>query len=295
MERRIGFHVKSMNELKRIGKIPGVNLVELKPDKMRKNGDEMYSYERGAFRIGRGIVREIGEFCKAEGLQVQIHTPFEKKIDASVEEGLCMGIKAHHPALLERVKLYADLFTQFGIGSVVVMHPPQLYSKDAQICTFQDGLEYGREFLYMVDAWKKQQRMEFKVGVENMVPPKKAGATLGYTIKQLKQLLGNTETIGLTVDTGHRLLAKEMSVAQMFSIAPVVSMHLHSNPGVFMESNYDDDMHQFADSANLEHFLAYIRSIRRHQIPVTCEIDKLSDVPDNMIRDYVAHLRFMLE
>jgi hypothetical protein len=264
---------------------------------MRKNGDTLYSLEGGKFIVNRALAKEIGDFCKAEGLQVQIHTPFEKKIDTSVEEGLCMGIKSHHTLLLDRIRAYADMHAAHGIGSVVVMHPPQLYSKDAKICTFQDGLEYGREFLYMADTWRKEQHVEslIRIGVENMVPPKKAGATLGYTIKQLKQLLGNTETIGLTVDTGHRLLAKEISVAQMFSIAPVVSMHLHSNAGVFMESNYDDDMHQFADSANLLHFLAYIRSIRRNGIPVTCEIDKLADVPDSKIENYVAYLRFMLE
>jgi hypothetical protein len=191
--------------------------------------------------------------------------------------------------------MIADLYNEFGIGTVVVMHPPQLITKEDYVCSYHDGIEYGREFLYALDVERKKNNWGFKVGLENMVPPKERSVTLGYTPKQLKALLGNTETIGLTVDSGHRLLAKDMSVAKMFSIAPVVSLHFHTNPGVFHQKGYEDDAHQFAEPHNLDKFTSYIRSIRRNQIPVTCEIDNLESISSERIGSYVRELRFMLE
>ncbi|MBW2992091.1 hypothetical protein KY345_02625 [Candidatus Woesearchaeota archaeon] len=302
IERRIGFHIKSMDELMRIGSIEGVNLVELKPGKMKKRGDILYTFDGTKFSIDEELAKEISDFCRTRDIQMQVHLPYETKADSSLEEGLCYGIKAHHPKLLDRFKMMADLYNKYGIGKVLVFHPPQLVVKGQRICSYHDGIEHGREFLYMLDEERKSNKWHenIAVGLENMIPPKEESAALGYTPDQLRDLLGWTETIGYTVDSGHRRLSDEMSVAKMFARAPVVALHFHSNPGVFHKKGehkgHDgDDAHEFARRKNLEHFNSYIRGIRRFKLPVTCEIANLNEIPDNVIKDYVAELRFMLD
>ncbi len=295
MIRRIGFHIKSLPEFRRIGSVKGVNLVELKPDKMQRNGDELYSFDGERFEINKGMAEEISDFCKERDIQCQLHLPYERKNDPLDEKGLCYGIRDHHPLLLDRFRMVAELHDKYSIGEIVVMHPPQLLAKGKHLCSYNDGLEHGREFLYQLDKERKEKGWHYKVGLENMAAPKRDSITLGYSIKQLKHLLGNTETIGLTVDSGHRLLSDEMSVARMFGTAPIVSMHFHTNPGVFHDVGHDDDTHQFAEPQNLEHFSTYIRSIRRYSIPVTCEISDLDSIPNHVIEDYVARIRYVLE
>jgi hypothetical protein len=293
-ERRIGFHVKSLNDLKKALRIQGINLVELKPDKLRKNGADLYAFDGKKFRINEKVAKKIRDFCQERDIQIQLHLPYEKKVDPNVEEGLCYGIKKHHLRLIDRFKMVNDLYTQYGIGKIVVMHPPQLVSNGELLCTYNEGLEYGREFLFELDNLRKSKGLDFKVGVENMIAPKQGYVSLGYNPPQLKHLLGNTETIGLTVDSGHRLLSEEMSVLEMFGIAPIVSLHFHSNPGLFLTEGYKDDAHQLADNRNLLHFSNYLRSIRRFKIPVTCEVD-IKNISDEKLNQYISLLRFMLE
>ncbi len=294
INRRIGFHVKNIADLEKAGRIPGVNLVEIKPDKFRKAGTELYSFDGRRFRINHDLAKRVMDFCAERDMQMQLHLPYERKNDPKVEEGLCYGVREHHTKLIDRFKLVNDLNRRYSIGRIVVMHPPQLVSNGKTLCTYNCGLEYGREFLFRLDELRKSEEFDFKVGVENMIAPKKGNIALGYNPSQLKHLLGNTETIGLTVDSGHRLLSDEMSVSEMFGIAPVVSLHFHSNPGVFASEGYKDDAHDFADYRNLEHFNNYLRSIRRNNLPVTCEVS-IEDVSDNKLKDYINYLMFMLE
>lgn len=294
INRRIGFHVKSISDLEKAGRIDGVNLVEIKSDKLKKNGAELYSFDGKKFRVNERVAEKIRHFCEERDIQIQLHLPYEKRVDPKVEEGLCYGIKKHHPKLMDRFKMINDLYTQFGIGKIVVMHPPQLISNGETLCTYNEGLEYGREFLFELDNLRKSRGLDFKVGVENMIAPKEENICLGYNPAQLKHLLGNTETIGLTVDSGHRLLSEEMSVSEMFGIAPIVSLHFHSNPGIFLSEGYKNDAHQFASYKNLLHFSNYLRGIRRFKIPVTCEVD-IKELPDEKLKQYIKQLRFMLE
>ena len=141
----------------------------------------------------------------------------------------------------------------------------------------------------------REHGWEFKVGVENMIAPKGDSMNLGYSVSQMKHLLGNTKNIGINVDSGHRLLSDEMSVAELFGIAPIVSLHFHTNPGIFHEEGYDDDAHKFATAKTLEHFNSYIRSARRFETPIVCEISSLSNVPDKQIQSYVGWLQFLLK
>ena len=294
MTRRIGFHIKSMEELDRIGNIEGVNLVELKPQGMARNGDRLYSFDGTNFKINKELAKQVRDFCGEKNIQVQLHLPYENSTDPSEERGLCYGIKEHHSLLLDRFKMVAELYGKYRIGKVTVMHPPQLISRGIKLCSYHNGLEHGREFLYALDRERKSGGWQFDIGLENMAGPKEDSHALGYDISQLKHLLGVTETIGLTVDSGHRLLSEDMSVSRMFSLANVVSLHFHTNHGVLHSEGHKDDEHDFANYRTLEHFNSYVRGIRRRNLPVTCEIRNLADIPSKNIQDYVAHLRFRL-
>lgn len=291
---RVGFHVKSMAELKRLVDL-GINLVELKPDKMARAGDVLYSFDGKKFEINEPIAQEIGDLCKEHDVQVQVHLPYEKKNDPSEEQGLCYAVREHHELLMDRFRTVAELHEAYKIGEVIVIHPPQLVASGEEICNYHDGIELGRTFLHYLDMEMRNPDWDFKVGVENMISPKKDSMNLGYSVSQMKYLLGNTKNIGINVDSGHRLLSDEMSVAELFGIAPIVSLHFHTNPGIFHEEGYNDDAHQFATAKSLDHFNAYIRSARRFRTPVICEISSLSNIPDKQIQNYVGRLQFLLK
>ena len=88
-----------------------------------------------------------------------------------------------------------------------------------------------------------------------------------------------------------RRLNDAMSVAKLFSYAPVVNVHFHSNSGNPSRESYDDDEHLFATPDNLEHFSRYIKSFRRYGMPVVLEIDRLEQHTDDELAAYVAGLR----
>ena len=291
---RVGFHVKSMDELKRLVGL-GVNLVELKPDKMARAGDELYSFDGQKFTINQPVAQEISDLCQKHDVRVQLHLPYEKKNDPSEEQGLCYAVREHHWLLMERFRMVAELHESYKIGEVVVVHPPQIVAGGQKISSHYDGIELGRTFLHYLDMEIREHGWEFEVGLENMAAPKKGSITLGYDVRQMKELLGNTKKIGITVDSGHRLLSEDMSVAKLFADRPVISLHLHTNPGIFHEDGYEDDAHQFATNRNLKHFERYIKSSRTRGTPITCEVSSLSDVPDDQIKDYFNWLQHSLE
>lgn len=293
--RRIGFHVKSLEDFKRFLVFEGVNLVEIKPQFWKRNNNEIYSYKNGLFRINKKMASSIKEVAEDRNIQIQLHLPFTKKNDINDEEGLCQGIKEHHGKLLDRYKMLAELYDKYNIGKVITVHPPTYIRNKKQVCTITQALEYGRELYFALDNLIKDNNYKFKIGIENLADPKKDSADLGYEVFHLKKLLGETEEIGLTVDTGHRLLAEHMSVKEMFALAPIVNMHFHSNPGVFSDKNYDDDKHELAKQANLKNFGNYIKYIRRCKIPVVCEISDLDKVHDSVLSEYVKDLRIRLE
>ena len=67
-----------------------------------------------------------------------------------------------------------------------------------------------------------------------------------------------------------------------------------ARPGVFLKDGYKDDSHDFALQTNLENFNAYLRSIRRYNLPVTCEIG-IENIPKETLISYINTLRFMLD
>lgn len=289
---KIGFHARNIEELERVINIEGANLVELKPDKFRKNNQNIYFFNGNDFVIDNVIASEIKRLCDKKNITVQIHLPYEKKKNSTKETGLYQADRNHHDLLLKRYEMIGELYSLYGIGAVITTHPPAFGFNNKQFCSEDEALQAGREFYAKLDMLIKEKNYQFKVGIENLVAPKESGTmNIGYTPRQIDKLIGRTSEIGITVDSGHRLLNDKMSVGKLFSKGMIVNVHFHANPGIRSEKDYDDDEHTFANPKNLKHYFAYIKSFRRFKTPVILEIDKLEEFSDKYLRNYVMNLR----
>ena len=293
MVNKIGFHARSTEEFLRVIRIEGVDLVELKPQKFHeKNDASIYYFDGEHFEVNEDLVKKIARLCDGKGITVQIHLPYEKTCDPSIEGGLCQAVRRHHGLILARYAMFGEMLRKFGIGSVLTTHPPAFQFDGVPFCSEEDALEIGAELYFKLDRLIKHQGYGFQVGIENVVAPKSSGASsVGYTPKHIDQLIGNTSRIGITVDTGHRRLNDEMSIAKLFSYGQVVSLHFHSNPGEVSDENYDDDEHVFATPENLPHYDRYMKGLRRRGLPIVLEIDKLDETTDDELGAYVRNLR----
>ncbi|MEA3514429.1 MAG: hypothetical protein U9R34_03060 [Nanoarchaeota archaeon] len=292
-QNRIGFHARNWAELERVVNIEGVSLVELKPDKLKERDNiQMYFYDGKSFVINEPIVKEIKAMCDEKGIHAQIHLPFEKKYDDSEERGLCQAEISHHPMILARYEMFGRLLDDYGIGYVLTTHPPSFGFGKKQLWSEQQSLEAGIELYAKVDMLIKEKGYRFKLGIENMMLPKKSGPiNIGYKPEHIDMLIGNTSEIGITVDSGHRRLNDEMSVSKLFSYGHVVNVHFHSNAGIFSAIDYKDDEHILATRENLPYYNRYLKTFRRFRMPIVLEIGKLDKSSDEELGRYVMNLR----
>lgn len=284
-EHKIGFHARSIRELERVVNIEGINLVELKP------GLIIYSFDGNKFTVKKDAAKHVKELC-GDRISVQIHLPYEKKDYPKTDEGLCQAIRSHHSLILARYDVVGQLLEQYGFGTVLTTHPPAFRIGKKEICSEEEALAAGVELYRNIDCLIKGKGYTFKVGVENMVAPKEVGtSSVGYKPEHIDMLIGNTSCIGITVDSGHRRLSDEMSIAKLFSYGRVVNFHFHSNSGKRSEKDYNDDEHVLATKENLPHYDRYLKSFRRFDLPVVLEIDKLEGLSDKELGAYVLNLR----
>jgi hypothetical protein len=297
MEFKVGFHARNFSELERVVQVPGVNLVEVKPDGFNRAGEPLYSYADGGFEADFVAMNRVTTIAK--GKQINVHLPFEEAVDSSIETGLCYALPEHHEALLSRFAMFGNMHLTFGIGEVLTMHPPVFMLDGAEICDLDAAILNCREFLVKLDAMIKDKDYKFQVGVENVVNPKTAGSSnAGFRTKHLDTLIGRTSRIGITIDTGHRLLTDEMSIAKLVSYGNIVNCHFHANPGVPIDDSYKDDAHLFAVPEDvgderyiaLPHFWRHMSGLRRRHTPIVLEV-KLDKYSDQELATYVSNLR----
>ena len=297
MANRIGFHVRSMDEFERVIQIPRVNVVELKPDQIeKKSGVSLYFFDGKEFRPNLKLIGEIDNMCRKRNVSIQVHLPYEEEHDPSTERGLCQADRAHHDLILKRYKMFKGIFYSSMVGSVLTTHPPAYRFNGVDLWEEQEALEAGRELYARVSREILGSKDDFKLGLENMVAPKDTGASsLGFKPWHLDKLIGDSKGIGITVDSGHRNLNNDMSIRLLFSLAPVVNVHFHSNLGIVLQDTYDDDGHLFATKDNLPHYGRYIKTFGRFGPPIILEIEDLENRSDSELSDYVQNLRREIE
>ena len=288
----IGTHARTMAELDRVTSIEGIDMVELKPDIMRiKCGAELYTFNGNNFAINPNVAREISDLCSSRGCSVQVHMPFERMRDASQESGLCQAETAHYPLILAGYRMMGELLRDYGIGTVLTTHPPAFMFDRKKICTEEEAIAVGRELYLKLGKLIDKEGYGFKVGVENMVCPKNKGsASVGYYPEQISGLIKGTG-LGITIDTGHRMLNHKMSIAELVSIGSIVNTHFHTNDGKPTDEGYSDDQHVLAYSHNLAHYKRHIRGFAERGNPIVLEIECLDAIRDKELSEYVSRLR----
>lgn len=292
----IGFSVKNLVELKRVRSLDGVNLVEVRLEALAKSGMPLYEYRDGHF-VPRGS--EIGMLREAaRGLVVQFHLSIEKGIDGKSELGLSTGVSEHHPALLERFRILEYIHRGNGLGRVLTLHPPLIFSKGQTILDESEALENARVFFNRLDALRIRERHQTLIGVENQTDVKTLGGMVGYLPAHFKTMLRDTRTIGLTVDVGHRRLTKAFTIREFMALGmDFVNFHFHGNAGEFNPENWDDDQHLLPtrENINANSYKNYLRYFRRKRPPIILEISHLEGYTDRELSDFVRKLKKELQ
>lgn len=294
---KIGFHARSMKELEFVLSLPEVNLVELKPEKfVKKDGLYFWAFDGERFIPNMDLIRDVVRMCNEKKVGIQLHLPQEKTPDSSLEQGLCYADLKHHDLLLARYDMLGRIYNETSFGSCLTTHAPTFIFNGEEKWSCEEAIQRGREFYKKLGELKRRNKYGFKIGLENTVHPKEKGfCCVGFESWHLDKLLGNSQGIGITVDSGHRNLNLDISVRTLFSYGSVVNCHFHSNPGEISNKNYDDDEHLFATKENLPHYERYIKSFRRFGIPIVLEIGDLMKHPKEFLSSYVNNLRNEIE
>lgn len=287
---RIGYTVHKLENVRKLAELPSVNLLELKAEYLN-----LYNYKDGKYTINKNVASEIGNIAKLNDVQVQIHLPIIRSIDKNHDTGLSQTIRDHHGILLDRYKMFFELFNQYNIGKVLTTHAPTTRLNGSDFVNIFDAQKIGNEFYLKLDELVEKECPYIRVGVENNVDPKAGVVVLGYTNDQFRELLKGTHEIGVTLDTGHDLLAKNMDATKLPNIALPYNIHLHTNPGKFEFHTFKDDKHRLADKDNLPKFNQYLKIAKQHRVPIVNEIYNLQNYKHSTINNYVQSLRENLQ
>ena len=293
---RIGLHARNPDELYRVMNIPGVDVIEIKPHGF--NRDEktaLYFYDGKKFTPNHSFLSELKKISDNKDIQFQLHTPFETHVNTKHEMGLCQAIESHHDLILSKYELYGNINKEYGILDNITTHSAAFRLNKKDICSVKDALNLGVKLYGEIDKLIKINDFKFNLGIENVVKPKEDYGAVGYTPRQIDMLMGNTSNLGITIDTGHRNLNDEMSIAKLFSYGEVVNVHFHSNSGIASKKGFNDDEHILATGQNLPHYGRFIKSFRRFGMPIILEIFKLKPLSDDDISSYIKNLRHEIE
>lgn len=290
-EQRVGFAVRNMEEFKRALRL-GANLVEIKLDRFAKGGHPLYFYENGTFQANIVVLDMLAYVVKRQGVAVQFHLPIEDGVNLTRETGINIGVAEHHPVALERFVFLEAIFRKHRLGSVITVHPPPFSIDGRELVDEKTALANTRHFFERLDVLRLKHKHQTLIGVENQPDPKHQAACLGYLPRHFKEMLRNTRSIGLTIDTGHRRLTKEFTVREFLSLGLTpVNFHFHGNTGQFDSETYDDDQHLLPDATNVKGYENYLRYFRRHCPPVVLEISHLERYSDDDLRSFLEKFK----
>lgn len=292
---RVGFSVQNMPELERVVAL-GANMVEIKLEKFARSGVSPYFFEDGVFAINTAVAEKIAVLAHAYNISIQFHLPIENMVDGSVEVGLNAGVVAHHDAIIDRFVMLEKLYTQYGIGQVITVHPPLTSLNGRGVIGEGVAIKNAKILFDKLDKIRVKYDHSTLIGIENQTDIKKKSGSLGYMPKHFRRMLRDTRTIGLTIDSGHRRLAKAFSVREFLQLGfPVHNFHFHGNAGVFDPNDWRDDQHLLPCKENVTGYGNYLRYFRRHRIPIVLEISRLDKYRDDELRDFLTRFNSELQ
>lgn len=282
----VGSHVRSLDELEKFTAHPSLEILELKPDHLRRRSAiDLYTYSMEGFKENHQMCEKIRTM--AGDKRIQVHLPYEEYLDPTIEIGLSQIVQEHRPMLLDRFEMMGRMYENFGIGATVNMHPPAYGLVGKQNFSIERAIKTGTALLK--EASEIADRYGYQLTIENIVLPKEIGsAHLGYEIKHLDALREGTD-VGLTIDTGHAKLAG-LSADELMALDGITNLHLHSNPGIVKSDTFKDDAHNQAYPETLDGWDVYLGTAGRLGIPVILEINHLAQQSDEAITEYASFI-----
>ncbi|MCD4761988.1 hypothetical protein K8R32_03450 [bacterium] len=284
-----GFSAKSVDDIDRILSL-GVNMIEIKLERLEKSGFPLYRYNNPSFTPNWQNIAKLKEIIK--GVAVQFHLPVENIITLEKEKGFNISIPEHHNIVIDRFMMFERVYRAFGLGSVLTLHPPLISANGKILIGKKKAIKNAKLFFDKLDRIRREQGHKTIIGMENMTDIKTGAGNLGFLPRHFKDILIDTRTIGLTVDVGHRRLAKDFRIRDFLALGiQIVNFHFHGNEGVFNPDNWDDDQHLLPDDDNVKGYKNYLRYFRRHRIPVVLEISHLERYTDQELLGFVGRFK----
>lgn len=288
----VGVSVKNWDEMLRAIYL-GANMVEIKLEKFAENGKPLYTQRKGHFRKNHKVLGELAAIAEERSVAFQLHLPIERCVNPMKETGINVGVRSHHEVALRRFILLEEINLQYPcIGSIITIHPPTLSFNYNSVLPADEILENTKIFYEMLDEYRLKHDHQTLIGLENQPGAKLLATCLGDSPKHFKYILKNTRTIGVTIDSGHRLLAENFTVTELLGFAfTVVNFHFHGNDGIFDFETYDDDQHQIPMYDNVKGYKNYLRFLRRHRTPVVLELSNLGQYKDDELKNVIENLK----
>src|SRR3989339_86977 len=276
---RLGVHCRGFKTLGLIqqARLP-INLIEVKPDYFR--GDEaLFVCHDQHYSIQRANFSRLVTEARALGLAIQFHFP---EVLSGIN--LTPGLPAAHQPMLSLLAAIAEAVTDFQLEPVVTLHPPTLYWRDRQMLpnspeAIDGALAAANVFLRQFGQAAEAKSWPLLLGIENQAGPTPRTHALGYQLRHFEIMLAGTSSrVNLTIDSGHRLLAEDMTLSRHFlPLAQrlnkrVVDLHLHENAGRQADEDRSDQ-HNLPLGEHIHGYLKYLCRAVGERIPIILEVD----------------------
>ncbi|MFC1623329.1 hypothetical protein ACFL2R_02370 [Patescibacteria group bacterium] len=297
-KQRIGFAAHSFHDAERTLAL-GANMVEFKLEKLAKRGEAPYCMDSFKFKLNEKNVRRMIQLKRKYKAQIQFHLPVERCVDLTLETGINIAFPEHHEIALERMRFHEWIYRERDqIGVVNTMHPPAILYNGAYVVSEPEALRNMETFIINWDKIRIQERHKTLIGFENMTSMKYKSGNIGCKVEHFK-MFRKVQTLGITVDPGHRLLTgygeneKEFRVTKLLGLGiDVENIHFHGiyNPK-FSPIDWRDDEHNFPNEDNVKGYHNYLSYMRRHRVPVVLEIANLHKRTDQEVSDAINDLK----
>jgi len=286
---RLGLHCKNFDtaELIAHARLP-VNLMEVKPECFT-GSDRLFMIRRGKVALHRKNFARLAGQAARQGLALQFHFP-----DRIEGWELNPGVVKHHRLILSYFAAIAKAVGDHGLLPNVSFHLPLLYWGKRKVIPGSEAgiaraLQNTRLLFLKLAIQHAAQGWPLKLGVENQADPTRATHILGYLTGQLEAVTAATpDWINFTLDVGHSLLSKRMTVAgDLLPLAArlgkeVINIHFHENRGEQSDTDHGDD-HALPTGAKIPDYLHYLNRAVQERAPLVLEVDTSRYTPEQLL------------
>lgn len=278
----LGMHCRGRGDIEYIKKAKApLTVIEVKPEKFR-GAEKLFTQAKGAFQLHRRNFERLVQQARSLGLTLQFHFP--PKLGRTA---LNPGILEHHDRIVSLFQSIAEAVEEYGLLPNVTFHPATLmWSAERQLpeSKVQEALEVTKQLFARLAMEHASQNWPILMGVENQMDPKRDAHVLGYEIGHFQHIMADTpEWMNLTIDQGHRILSKNLSISKILAFAQacgkrVINMHFHENQGEHTDS-YKDDQHSLPFGKKIHGYLHALNRAVQERVPLILEVNTKNHNP----------------